>query len=333
MSVKSINEVIVGSILLEPIYVGNTLIVKSGVPISEHLKYTLPKFGITDVAVEDVISSSIDSNILDFDKVKNLSYVAIKYLDINKLILCSKSLVKSIVDSSNDKLLNVLFEYDESTYLHSINVANLAVVVGIKMELSIKQLHYLAMGALLHDIGKVNIPSEIINKPGKLTEEEYDIVKQHPWFGYKAICDSLELSSAVKQIVYQHRENYDGSGYPNKLYGLNSYRLARLVHICDVYEALVAVRPYKKSLPRRTVRKILLDGSGTLFDPILLKLFLDTIPIYMAGETIVNESKVGVVLDSIDKDNPDVYCSGKMLKLEEFESLEDYSSDIINRVY
>lgn len=329
---KRLEDVVVGSVLAEPIYSNNVLICKKGMPISETLKNSLPKFGINEVCVDSIVTDSIDLRITNFDDMQRISYSIIKSLDIDSLMLCCRSLVQNIIDNVDDKFIDVLYEYDEGTYQHSINVANFAVAVGVSLNLSIDKLKTLALGSLLHDIGKTGIPKEIINKNGKLTDEEYNTVKEHPWIGYKLVCDSYEISSAVKQIVYQHHENYDGTGYPRKLGRTLSYKLARLVHICDVYEALCAERPYKKDIPRRAVRDIMESASGTQFDPYLLKVFMDTVPLYLIGETVKSDGRIGIVINTKNKDNPDIFCDGAIVTLDKFEVTDKYDTSILHYV-
>lgn len=332
MSTKFINDVVTGSILAEPVTIGQVMLVRAGVPISEQLKQALPKFGVTEVTIESVFTDEIDKSALNFTKLTNVTYLAMKRLDIANVIMCAKNLVSNSLQNDDCALLGILFDYDEGTYWHSINVATFAVTVGINIGLTIDELHTLAIGALLHDIGKAEIPREIINKPEKLTDEEFEVVKEHPHIGYLMSKDSDSLNSSIRQIIYQHHENYDGTGYPRKLYGKNSFKLARLIHICDVYEALCAKRPYKEQLPRRVVREIMLDGSGTQFDPALLKRFFDTIPLYLVGETVESDGRVGIVCDIADGNHPLVYCDGVVSRLEDFEKLGTYSNMLVSEV-
>lgn len=332
MSTKFIDDVVTGSVLSEPVMVGQVMLVKAGVPMSDQLKRVLPKFGVTEVTVESLFTDEIDRSALNFTKLTNVTYLAMKRLDIANIIMCAKNLVSNSLQNENNTLLGILFDYDEGTYWHSVNVAEFAVTVGIGIGLTIDELHTLAIGALLHDIGKAEIPVEIINKPAKLTDEEFEVIKKHPFIGYLMSEELESLSSSVRQIIYQHHENYDGTGYPRKLYGKDSFRLARLIHICDVYEALCAKRPYKQQLPRRAVRDIMLAGSGTQFDPALLRKFFDTIPLYLVGETVESDGRVGIVCDIADGNHPLIYCDGDVYRLEDFERLGTYDNELVSDV-
>ena len=323
MKKVNINDMVVGSVLAEPVYINGVLLIKEGTPVSATLREAFKKFGLTEIPIESVFTENIDKSALSFSKLSNMTYLAVKRLDIDQIITCAKTLTQDLVSNDKCPCLDILYEYDLGTYQHSLNVAELAVTCGINMGLSISDLNHLAMGALLHDIGKYEIPLDILNKPEKLNEYEYDIIKKHPQAGYDILKNYESIATPVKQIVWQHHENYDGTGYPRGLFGINSYRLARIIHICDVYEALCAKRSYKERLPRRVVREIMQKNSGTMFDPILLREFLSSIPLYFIGEEITVDNRVGIVSDNTDKDNPIIYCDGSKYWLSDFENISN----------
>lgn len=316
-----VSKVPTGDTIVDPVKVNGSLLCAAGTVVSEQLKKVLPKFGVTKVYVPSHIGDDLSKDSICLSNLNEETCSAIRDLDINKLILCAETLVNTTIEDCSNSLINVLLEYDKSTFIHSINVANFAVMVGINIGLSSEDLKSLAVGALLHDIGKLNVPLQILNKPNKLDTDEMAVVRQHPYNGYKLLCDSTDVNSSVKQIVWQHHENYDGSGYPRGLIGAHSYRLARLVHICDVYEALCVKRSYKQQIPRKIVRETLLQNSGRMFEPKLLNSFLDCVPMYLLGETITQGTRVGVIVDASSRDNPIVYCHGTLFTLNQFEKL------------
>jgi response regulator RpfG family c-di-GMP phosphodiesterase len=132
----------------------------------------------------------------------------------------------------------------------------------------------------LHDIGKIAISDLILNKPGKLTEEEYEKMKEHAFFGFKIIerieadSEESELLNHAKVFALTHHEKWDGTGYPNGLRGYNIPLQGRIMAIADVFDALISERPYKKAFSREEAVKIIVDGSGTQFDPVLIDLFM-----------------------------------------------------------
>ena len=156
---------------------------------------------------------------------------------------------------------------------HSERAARLAVRIGRIMGLSQKQLDELQRGALLHDIGKIAIPPEILDKPGKLTEEEMTVMRSHPREGAR-ILEPLKGFANTIPVVLQHHEWFDGSGYPDGVSGEAISLIARIYAIADVFDALVSDRPYRRGLDRQTTIDYIKERSGTQFDPDIVPVFL-----------------------------------------------------------
>lgn len=272
------DSLVVGEPLPQDLFRNGVLLVAHGTLVTEALRATLRKYNAAslDAAVADVEIPKMDSKFLD-RKI---------YLDLDTLIAQSQKLVEGLLAGSVSGVMHLVYDYDESTYTHSKNVAVLASMVGVHEHLNVDSLYNLCLGALLHDIGKLGVAKSILCKPARLTDAEFSVMKQHPVVGYDTISANSVLPAAVKQIVLQHHENWDGSGYPRGLLEYNSYRLARIVHICDVYEAMCAKRPYKDPMPRRDVREYLLSKRGEMFEPKLVTLFLEAVPPYLPGESI-----------------------------------------------
>ncbi len=144
-------------------------------------------------------------------------------------------------------MLHSLRQYDDATYVHCINVALISNIIGTWMRKSEDEIQLLTQAGLLHDIGKLLIPEKIINKPAKLTEGEYTIVKTHPQEGYK-ILKGLDIDQHVKNAALMHHERCDGSGYPMHLRGNQIDPYARIVAIADVYDAMTSARVYRGPL-------------------------------------------------------------------------------------
>lgn len=172
-----------------------------------------------------------------------------------------------------NNLLQSLRVYDEYTFNHSIHVAILATMLGIDIGVNAKELKNLATGAILHDTGKQFIPIQILNKQGKLTEQELNIVRQHPQLGYNLIKNNKYIEEREKQIVYQHHEDYSGIGYPRHLIGNEIDDLAMIVHICDVYDALVSKRSYKEAFTANKALSIINEGNQKMYNPEILNTF------------------------------------------------------------
>lgn len=170
--------------------------------------------------------------------------------------------------------LNQLRLFDDYDYSHGINVSILCVMLGYKMGLNTYLLRPLALGSLLHDIGKVRIPKNIINKKGALTEKEYDIVKLHAPLGYKIIKDELNLPEEIAKLALEHQEKFDGSGYPKGISGEAIDTLSQIVSVCDVYDALVSTKVYANPKPSQDALKIMLNYGSKWFNPSILYKFI-----------------------------------------------------------
>jgi HD-GYP domain-containing protein (c-di-GMP phosphodiesterase class II) len=131
----------------------------------------------------------------------------------------------------------------------------------------------LEIGALLHDIGKVAVPDSILGKPGRLTDEEFEIVKRHPEFGWTVIRNLPGLEHTSLQILHHH-ENFDGTGYPAGLKGAEIPIGARIVSVIDAFDAMISTRPYRAGLPLEEVIRRLHAGSGSQFDPLIVQAFV-----------------------------------------------------------
>jgi putative nucleotidyltransferase with HDIG domain len=155
-----------------------------------------------------------------------------------------------------------LAEKDEYTEEHTRRVALRAVQVGEELGLSPARLRELATGGLVHDIGKLSVPNSILKKPGKLTSDEFDVIKRHPDIGYRMLGD-LGFSKSVAQLVLDHHERLDGSGYPRGLEGPAMTLEARILAVCDVYDALVSNRVYREAFTHEEAMEILRGDAGT----------------------------------------------------------------------
>lgn len=194
----------------------------------------------------------------------------------------SKELVKTYeelqlsYDFTLEALVAMLDAREQATGRHSLRVRDLALIIGRKLDLSTEELEHLARGTLLHDIGKIAIPDAILLKPGKLTKEEWVLMKTHVQAGYDIVRSSDYLAPAA-QLILQHHEKFDGSGYPNGLPGQDLCLGARIFALVDAYDAMRSVRPYKGSMSKAESIAEIKQCSGTHFDPELVEIFLSVI--------------------------------------------------------
>jgi HD-GYP domain-containing protein (c-di-GMP phosphodiesterase class II) len=156
---------------------------------------------------------------------------------------------------------------DASTEEHTRRVAMLAVEIGERLGLSPTRLRSLAIGGLLHDIGKLSVPDSILQKPGPLDDDEFDVVKLHPERGRELLNELGGFDETVRRLVLDHHERLDGSGYPRGRAGAELDLATRILSVCDVYDALVSPRVYRAAWPRKKALALLRDESHTAFDP------------------------------------------------------------------
>ena len=198
--------------------------------------------------------------------------------------------IEKIQNSVISSLATVVEERDENTGGHimrcEIYVEKLLDRMkseGSYLQLTEEYRSYIAMAAAMHDIGKIKIPDRILNKPGRLTDEEYDIMKKHSIYGAEIIrktmgdIEETDYITVAYNIARYHHERYDGKGYPDGLKGEDIPLEARVMALADVYDALISERVYKKAFSVEKAREIILDGSGTQFDPCLVPLFLECV--------------------------------------------------------
>ena len=178
-------------------------------------------------------------------------------------------------------------EYDDYTYEHSVNVCILSLVLGIDQDYSHAQLRSLGIGSMLHDIGKIKIPLEIINKPDRLTYEELIAVKQHPWAGFKLATATNDLPRGAGQAILQHHEHIDGRGYPRGIDEANIHEFGMIVAVADVFDALITDRPYRRGFSNYMAIRIIQQGAGTHFSKRFVDALLRHVKLYPPGTVVV----------------------------------------------
>ncbi len=163
---------------------------------------------------------------------------------------------------------------DPYTRGHSDRVSDYSVLIGKKLGLDERDIRTLKIGGLFHDIGKIGVPDNILLKPGKLTDDEYSEIKNHPSIGAHILSTATIFADLIP-IVKHHHERYDGNGYPSKLKGNEIPYLARIAAVADTYDAMTSKRPYRDALSLDVVKSEIKRCSGTQFDPEIAKVFLD----------------------------------------------------------
>ncbi len=185
--------------------------------------------------------------------------------------------------STVEALANALEASDEYTSSHARWITDVALLVGQELQLDRDTMKRLELGALFHDIGKIGVPSEILRRPGPLTDEEFDLIKEHPVLGEKILAP-IERLADVRPIVRSCHERWDGAGYPDGKRGEEIPLESRIVFVCDAFHAMTSDRPYRKRLSQAEAVSRLRDGAGSQFDPAVVETFAR---LYEAGKVIV----------------------------------------------
>jgi len=191
---------------------------------------------------------------------------------------------------------------DDYTYMHSVAVCALMVALAQQLKLDANLTRELGMAGLLHDMGKAFTPQEVLNKPGKLTDAEFAIVKQHPVEGHKALTEGGTVASIPLDVCLHHHEKMDGSGYPDHLPGDRISLYAKMGAVCDVYDAITSNRPYKAGWdPAESIRKMTEWCHGH-FDAHVFQAFVKSVGIYPIGSLVrLQSGRLGVVVDQTGK--------------------------------
>lgn len=223
-----------------------------------------------------------DSALLEDDYVFNQRWEGIECI--------VRDIIENILDNNVASIHLVdLFQKQDYLFTHSVNVCVYAIIIGISLNYTKNNLMLLGLSALLHDVGKLFIEKKILDKTEELSKYEYEVIKKHTTFGYQYLRNHSKVKAVVARGVLDHHERFDGGGYPNRRKGSDITEFGRIITLCDVYDALVSSRSYKKEiLPSEAVEFIMASGNQQ-FDMELVKVFLSEINAYSVG-TIVKLS-------------------------------------------
>ncbi len=268
----------------------------------------LNNLGITEIYIEDDISKDIIIRDVIEDKtrieavefIKNTmnAYCAGDMLYSEEVIAIVNKIVDDIL-SLDDIIVNLIDikTCDNYTFLHSVNVCVLSIITGVKLNLCYDELRALGVGALLHDIGKVMIPPSILQKKSALTDEEYEIIKQHSIIGYNILKKIPQISEESASVALCHHERYDGKGYISGLAKDEIHIFSRIVAIADIYDALTSDRIYRKKISTNQAIDYLTVIAAPSLDSKVLSCFTQIIPPFPIGTGIIlNNGEKGIVI-------------------------------------
>ncbi|WPC39220.1 HD-GYP domain-containing protein [Clostridium sp. JS66] len=275
--------------------------------LTEEYIASLIKIGVNGVYIDDSISSDIDVKNIISDELRIEAIKSIKNIYNNsRNVVRTISMVENIAKSIMFEILrnkNIMINmidiktFDDYMYTHCLNVGVLAAVVGVGLNFDTKRIEKLTAAGLLHDIGKVFISKDVLNKTGKLTEEEEKLLRSHSELGYRYIKQYYTIPVTSYVGVLQHHERFDGKGYPDGKKGDEISKFGRIICLCDAYDKLVTESPTRKACIPSEAIEYIMANNGQMFDPKLVKVFLRRVAPYPVGSILrlSNGEKVIVV--------------------------------------
>lgn len=303
-----------GYIVGLPIYNNDgKMLLNSGSKLNEKNIKRLEELEISSISIDDEISKGIDVFDNISQKIKSKTIKHLRTLNIDKMEKDAEKIVNEIMDSSE------LYEYfnvktfENFVYEHSLSVATYSAMMGYACGFTDSEIKDLTVAGLLHDIGKHAIDKAIIEKPGRLTAEEYEEVKKHPTLGYNMVQSNYNLKATIKVTILEHHENEDGSGYPRHLTGKDIYKFAKIVHIVDVYDAIISKRPYKDKASSKDAIDYIISQTGTMFDEEYVNIFVQIMPAFPRGSIVkLNNGQEAIVMKNYKShiDSPDIRIIG-----------------------
>jgi HD-GYP domain-containing protein (c-di-GMP phosphodiesterase class II) len=332
----------VGSMYTEPVYVEeDNLLVPAGIAIRKKDVERLISWGIDMVHTDGVMippGSKVSirpggraGNVPKLPSVPSLAdapenqetyrvYTGLieKLKVIFKDITAGNPVEARIIDGIISRLLQVIREKreviigyilsgavkDHDLAKSSVNTAILSCLITMAFKLPNHKLLQIVSGALLHDVGMLRLPWEILEKKGGLTEDELQCMRTHPLLSYRIVCKELKYPEAVGMVALQHHEHWDGTGYPRQMAGTHIDSGARIVSVADAFEAMVSQKPYRSSLIGYQAMKNLLADNSRRFDPNVLKAFIKTMGFYPIGSIVLLNNGAIARVTEVRTDTP-----------------------------
>lgn len=309
----NIDQLKEGDIIAKNIYGnGGIFTLVKGVKITNFLINRMKTHGINLVCIEDNLATIGGDDVINpalrAEATESIKVMTLMIKDSiqpqGKFLTVLDNVIVAIIDelSKNKKNLVSMLDlktHDNYTYAHSVNVAVLALVVGIALGYDYTKLKNMGLGALLHDIGKTSIPVEILNKPGKLTADETLLIHKHPEIGFQKSRIALDIDPTGRAVILQHHEKPDGSGYPNGRTSDTIHEFAKVVAITDIFDALTSDRPYRRRWPIKETLDFMNSICGAHIDTEIYQEFVRHISPFPPGiKILVSDGREGYVLNN-----------------------------------
>lgn len=289
-------------------YDGSSMLIDAGTILTPSHLEELASLGITELYIQD----SLSNDIVVKDVIKDITRLeAIRFMKQTMEKYSLEGMPSSLsINSIVDRILNDILDseeiivnlmdiktYDGYTFSHCVNVCILSLIIGIKLKLGQTELQELGVGALLHDIGKVLIPPEILNKKASLSNGEFEVIKRHSSLGYDILKNIPGISRKSALVALNHHERCDGKGYPMALHGEEIHLYSKIVAVTDIFDALTSDRIYRRKIDTYKAINYLESINNLLLDSQILSCFLKFIPPYPIGtEVTMNSGEKGFVI-------------------------------------
>ncbi|WP_345243779.1 HD-GYP domain-containing protein [Pontibacillus salipaludis] len=291
------------------------VLIHSGVSLTLKMIERLNDMGITYVYIEDEVTDDIVTEFPITDQVRNQAIHRIT--DTFDKVKSSNTLQDSFIfDRTGEKmkevvrkilsdiqrhdraisLLSDVFTYDDYIFTHSLNVTIYTLALGTELGLHPKKLEELGFGAILHDVGKVQVPREVLFKPGSLSDDEFELIKEHSEAGFNMLRSVPSVPLVAAHCAFQHHERLDGSGYPRGLCDKDIHYYAKILAIADVFDAVTSNRVYRRAMLPHEGLEILYAGAGTKFDLHMIQAFRRSVAVYPNGLSVrLSDGRKGIV--------------------------------------
>ncbi|MHC1684983.1 MAG: HD-GYP domain-containing protein [Clostridiaceae bacterium] len=294
MKMAFIRNLIGNETLAKDIYDGDGKpLLKAGSALDKSVLKNLRRVGVFMVYIEDSdMEDVVEDPVLKTMKSESMEQLPNLFNQLlsKDFISCTK-----IVDTIDTMVNHILTEgtintnlyevrtFDNYTYIHSVDTAIMAIFLGLSLKFEKEKIANLGVSAILHDIGKTKLSEELLNKPGKYSEDEFEMVKKHVIYGKDLLKATNMFPIPVIEGVAHHHERVDGTGYPYKLRGKNISEFGRIISICDVFTAISANRSYRERFAPNEAYEYILSGGGSIFDINYVDIFKKTFSIYPLG--------------------------------------------------
>ena len=295
-----------GMEIAKPIFTDlGTILIGVGVSLTDRMIVGLmgrniPHLYIKDKATDDLeiiddvpmelrieATTAIHETFSQLQSGNNKRLKAINQSNVNKLQKVFKDLIQELrVNKNAMSLLTSVLIHDNYIFSHSVNVTIYSLAMAVKLGYNEKQLNEIALGGVLHDIGKSNIPLDVLNKKQKLSEEEFTLIKKHAEYGFEILRRMPSISLLSAHCAYQHHEKLDGSGYPRGLKGEEIHPYAKIMAVADVFDALTSKRAYRNAMLPHEAMEILFTGANTHFESEIIQTFRQSVATYPIGVTV-----------------------------------------------